>query len=138
MDDLFARSLAIPHSAHVLGWCTPTFVASLPINVNPAGGFNCYFPMPFQDNARITLENIGLENQMVFYQINYDLCKLPEASPDVAYFHAQFRRTNPVPYKQEYVLADHIQGKGQYVGTYMAWQANNNYWWGEGEIKFYM
>lgn len=120
------------------GWCTPTFVASLPINVNPAGGFNCYFPMPFQDNARITLENIGLENQMVFYQINYDLCKLPEASPDVAYFHAQFRRTNPVPYKQEYVLADHIQGKGQYVGTYMAWQANNNYWWGEGEIKFYM
>ena len=26
---------------------TPTFVASLPINVNPAGGYNCYFPMPF-------------------------------------------------------------------------------------------
>ncbi len=24
------------------------------------------------------------------------------------------------------------------MGTYMAWQTNNNKWWGEGEIKFYM
>ena len=29
-------------------------------------------------------------------------------------------------------------GKGQYVGTYMAWGVNNNGWWGEGEIKFFM
>lgn len=31
-----------------------------------------------------------------------------------------------------------MQGKGHYVGTYMAWGVNNNGWWGEGEIKFYM
>ena len=24
------------------------------------------------------------------------------------------------------------------MGTYLAWQVNNNGWWGEGEIKFYM
>jgi hypothetical protein len=28
--------------------------------------------------------------------------------------------------------------KGQYVGTYLYWGVNNNGWWGEGEIKFYM
>ncbi len=28
--------------------------------------------------------------------------------------------------------------KGHYVGTYVAWQVNNNGWWGEGEIKFYL
>ncbi len=33
---------------------------------------------------------------------------------------------------------DSIKGKGQYVGTYMAWGVHNNGWWGEGEIKFYM
>ena len=26
----------------------------------------------------------------------------------------------------------------QYVGVYIAWQVNNNGWWGEGEIKFFM
>jgi hypothetical protein len=24
------------------------------------------------------------------------------------------------------------------VGTYLAWGSNNNLWWGEGEIKFYL
>ena len=31
-----------------------------------------------------------------------------------------------------------MKGKGQYVGTYLAWGVNNTGWWGEGEIKFYM
>ena len=31
-----------------------------------------------------------------------------------------------------------MKGQGHYVGTYMAWGVNNNGWWGEGEIKFYL
>jgi hypothetical protein len=57
---------------------------------------------------------------------------------DAAYFHAQFRRVNPLPYKQVYTIVDNIKGQGQYVGTYMAWGVHNNGWWGEGEIKFYL
>ena len=91
--------------------------------------------MPFRKSARITVENLSREPQTLFYQINYDLTKVDDRA---AYFHAQFNRTNPVEYKKPYVLADDIKGKGQYIGTYMAWQANNNYWWGEGEIKFYI
>ena len=37
-----------------------------------------------------------------------------------------------------YTILDGVQGKGHYVGTYMAWGVNNTGWWGEGEIKFYM
>jgi hypothetical protein len=70
-----------------------------------------------------------------FWQVNYTLTDVPE---DAAYFHAQFRRTNPVPYKQVHTIVDGIRGMGHYVGTAMAWGVNNNGWWGEGEIKFYM
>jgi len=63
------------------------------------------------------------------------LTEVPENS---AYFHAQFRRINPLPYKEAYTILGGVNGKGQYVGTYMAWQSNSCGWWGEGEIKFYM
>lgn len=31
-----------------------------------------------------------------------------------------------------------MQGKGQYVGTYMALTTLERYWYGEGEVKFYL
>ena len=71
----------------------------------------------------------------VYYQINYTLTDVPD---DCAYFHAQFRRTNPLPYKEVYTILDGVKGRGHYVGTYMAWGVNNAGWWGEGEIKFFM
>lgn len=108
---------------------------SLPVCVNPRRGFNCYWEMPFRKHCRITIENIHTEDIILFYQIDYVLTEIPE---DCAYFHAQFRRTNPVPYKEVYTILDGVMGKGQYVGTYMFWGVNNNGWWGEGEIKFYL
>jgi hypothetical protein len=118
------------------GFNTRTFILSLPINVNPNGGLNCFFPMPFRRHARITLENRSPETvEGVFYAINY---ALTEVGDDEAYFHARFSRTNPLPYKQDYVILDGVKGRGHYVGTYIAWQQNNKGWWGEGEIKFFM
>ncbi len=35
-------------------------------------------------------------------------------------------------------MIDGVKGRGHYVGTYMAWGVNNDGWWGEGEIKFFM
>jgi hypothetical protein len=117
------------------GWCVRCNVASLPIAVNPAGGFNSYWEMPFRQSARITLENIGEEPTICYYQVNYALTDVPE---DAAYLHAQWRRSNPLPYKSVHTILDGVQGWGHYVGTYLAWGVNNNGWWGEGEIKFYM
>lgn len=117
------------------GWCERKNVQSVPIAVNPAGGFNSYFPMPFRNCAEITIENIGTEKQIFFYQIDYQLSEVDE---DAAYFHASFRRENPVEYMKPYKILDGVRGKGQYVGTYAAWQVNSNEWWGEGEVKFYL
>ena len=83
--------------------------------------------MPFRKHCRITLENRAEEEVVYYYQIDYTLGEVPE---DAAYFHAQFRRVNPLPYKDVYTILDGVQGKGQYVGTYMAWGVNNNNWWG--------
>jgi hypothetical protein len=63
---------------------------------------------------------------------------LTDVPDDAAYFHAQFRRVNPLPYRSVYAIVDGIKGWGHYVGTYMAWGVNNNNWWGEGEIKFFL
>jgi len=117
------------------GWQKYAQVSSLAVCVNPGSAFNCYWEMPFRRRCRMTLTNIGDDSMVLYYQINYTLTEVPE---DAAYFHAQFRRTNPLPYKEVYTILDGVQGQGQYVGTYMAWGVNNNGWWGEGEIKFFM
>ena len=110
-------------------------VSSLAVCVNPGSAFNCYWEMPFRKRCRITAENIGDESMVLFYQVDYTLTDIPDGC---AYFHAQFRRVNPLPYKEVYTILDGVAGKGQYAGTYMAWGVNNNGWWGEGEIKFYL
>ena len=118
------------------GWGERCNITSIPVSVNPAGGFNCYWEMPFRKKARITLENVVDEEiRGFYYQINYTLTDVPDHA---AYFHAQWRRSNPLPYKTDHTLVDGITGQGQYVGTYIAWGVNNNGWWGEGEIKFFM
>lgn len=117
------------------GWNEFAPVNSLAVCVNPGSAFNCYWAMPFKKRCRITMTNLDTEPMVLYYQIDYTLTEIPE---DAAYFHAQFRRVNPLPYKDVYTLVDGIKGKGHYVGTYMAWGSNNNGWWGEGEIKFYM
>jgi hypothetical protein len=117
------------------GWGRYAQVSSLPVCVNPGSAFNCYWEMPFRKSARITLENIGDDQVTLYYQIDYTLTDVPK---DAAYFHAQFRRTNPLPYKSVYTILDGVKGQGHYVGTYMAWGVNSNGWWGEGEIKFFM
>src|ERR1044072_7634203 len=79
------------------GWQAYAQVSSLAICVNPGSAFNCYWEMPFRKRCRITMTNIGITDMIVYYQINYTLTDVPE---DAAYFHAQFRRTNPLPYKE--------------------------------------
>jgi len=126
------------------GWGQYAQVSSLPVCVNPGSAFNSYWEMPFRKGFKVTIENIAdkpLPGETatniftVYYQINYTLTDVPD---DAAYFHAQFRRVNPLPYKSVYTLLDGVKGWGHYVGTYMAWGVNNNGWWGEGEIKFFL
>lgn len=110
-------------------------INSLAVCVNPRSGFNSYWQMPFRKGAKVTMENLGEERATVYYQIDYSLEEVPENTP---YFHAQFRRVNPLPLKEDFTIVDGIKGRGQYVGTTLHHGANSPGWWGEGEIKFFM
>jgi hypothetical protein len=117
------------------GWPGFAQVSSVPVAVNPNRGLNCFWEMPFRKCCRITLENRNSCQEVLYYQVNYNLTDVPD---DAAYFHAQFRRVNPLPFKGTYTILDAVKGAGQYVGTYLAVGVTNNGWWGEGEIKFYL
>jgi len=135
-DDETTPSVEVPVGDFFgMGWGKYAHLNSLAVTVNPGSAFNCYWPMPFRKKCKITMENIDDADMVLYYQVDYILTEVPA---DAAYFHAQFNRTNPLPYKSDYVLVDKIKGRGQYVGTYLAWGVHNNGWWGEGEIKFFM
>ncbi|MGE4565688.1 MAG: glycoside hydrolase family 172 protein [Victivallaceae bacterium] len=126
LADFFCN--AVKHNAPIL---------ALPINVNPTNGMNSFFPMPFRKHARITLENLHPSEAVkhFYYTVNYTEEPVGE---DEGYFHASFRRTNPLPYGSDFTVAEGIAGRGQFVGCYMTWQQNNDGWWGEGEMKMFI
>jgi len=110
-------------------------VTSLAVCVNSMSGLNCYWLMPFRKSCKVTMTNIDDKAMVLYYQIDYTLTDVPN---DMAYFHAQFRRVNPLRAKDVYTILEGVKGQGHYIGTYMTWGSNSPGWWGEGEIKFYM
>ncbi len=135
-DDEKEPSVECPvGSFFAMGWNEYAPLSSLAVCVNPGSAFNCYWPMPFRKKCRITMENINDKDDMrLYYQVDYTLTDVPS---DAAYFHAQYRRTNP-NVTSDYTIVENIKGKGHLTGVYLAWGVNNNGWWGEGEIKFFI
>ncbi len=136
-DDSDTPSVECPLGDFFANAFIPSYlpVNSLAVCVNPKNGLNCYWEMPFRRHCRITIENESGHDMILYYQIDYVLTEIPQ---DCAYFHAQFRRSNPLARQTVHTILDGVSGKGQYVGTYMVWGTNSSGWWGEGEIKFYM
>ena len=122
-------------------FCAPTAneqyfpLVSAAVCVNPRNGLNTYLEMPFRKRARFEIENISDKDCAFYYQIDYRLHKVEE---DAGYLHTQFYRSNPLTYMTDHTLLDIKGARGQYVGTYMYWGVNNDGWWGEGEIKFFL
>lgn len=117
------------------GWQEFGQISSIPICVNPGSALNSYWPMPFRKSARISMENRGKEDSVLYYQINYDLMELEE---EPLCFHAWFNRSNPLPRKTVHTILDLPEGEGNYAGTAVCWGSNSNGWWGEGEVKFFI
>ncbi len=110
-------------------------IQSLAVCVNARSGMNAYWQMPFRKKCKIVMENLDEKDLRLYYQIDYALTTVED---DAAYFHAQFRRANPLPDKTDHIIVDGITGKGHYVGTYIAHGAYSPGWWGEGEVKFFI
>jgi hypothetical protein len=135
-DDETEPSIEVPlGDFFACGWGKYCQINSLAVCVNPGSAFNSYWQMPFRKKARVTIENLDDEMITIYYQIDYTLTEIPE---DAAYLHAQFRREDPVKQAGTYTILDGVEGEGQYVGTYLAWEVHSTGWWGEGEIKFFM
>lgn len=100
-------------------------------------GYNCYFEMPFSSRAVITVENQHANAvPAFFYQIDYTLGD--EVSSSDFRFHATWRRENPTVLRQDYIILDNVKGRGAYLGTFISLSSLSRYWWGEGEVKFYV
>ncbi|REE57501.1 Protein of unknown function (DUF2961) [Paenibacillus taihuensis] len=108
------------------------------VSMQAGKGLNCWIPMPFRKKAVITIENDSSSDvAMLFYQI--DATVGDELDEQAGCFHARFRRNNPCPMHEDFVIADHIKGQGVYLGTTLGVRSiYRDCWWGEGEVKFYI
>ncbi len=111
-------------------------VNSLAVIVNPTSALNCYWPMPFRKHARVTFSNESDNDmELLAYQITYAESAIPD---DAGYLHAQWRRAVTDRTNPDYLILDEVEGRGRYVGTFLAWTQLSDGWFGEGEIKFFM
>lgn len=123
---------------------------SLPLQMSPRNGkgFNCWWPMPFSNGFKITLENDNPKKFRLYYYIDYEIYEDGfENEKDYGRFHAQWRRENPPivkkrsvssgrryittkpirfmfyglntePLKYNYKILE-AKGKGHYVGCHL-------------------
>ena len=105
--------------------------------VAPNGGLNFYVPMPFRSRAKVEVRNDhGSAVEGFFYQLDYTLDD--EIGDDVMYLHARWNRTNgDNGLGHDHVIAD-VVGEGSYVGTQIFLTQLERFWYGEGELKFYI
>ncbi len=128
------------------------------LSVGHNNALNCFFPMPYQHHARITVTNEGTKVVGSFYyNIEYRSYSHPLPA-DTLYFHAEYRQAQPnhgwtnnwqgngdplvndrtnLTGKDNYVWFE-AKGHGQYVGVTMSVLQNQDGWWGEGDEMFFI
>jgi D-arabinan exo alpha-(1,3)/(1,5)-arabinofuranosidase (non-reducing end) len=111
-------------------------VISMPVVVEDADSYNCYWQMPFRKSIRMEIENqsdkpVGL----LYYNIDWiKKKKLPRKTP---YFYAQYNQAYPTAPNSDYtVLA--TEGKGHFVGCVLGVRSRHPAWFGEGDEKIYI
>jgi len=127
---------------------TVVFSVSASDFMGPKAGLNCYWPMPFSNGAKITIENeCDGDVPAFYYYIDYDELDSPPA--DMGRFHAWWHRNNPcappqhlgkepdvnLTDKDNYLIAD-IRGRGHFVGCNLSVHNLYGGWWGEGDDMF--
>jgi len=111
-------------------------VNSLPVIVEDADSYNCYWRMPFRKSARIEIENQS-DKPIALLYYNIDWIKKDKLPADTPYFYAQYRQEYPVEHGKDYVVLE-TKGKGHCVGTVLAVRTRSPAWFGEGDEKIYI
>lgn len=135
-----------------LGHASAQYFASAPLQMFDRA-FNCWFPMPFTHRGRITVENQGANDAVLYFYINYEE---DENIKEMGRFHAQWRRQlvvkadaptgtwargaiGPINLtgKDNYLVLE-AKGCGHYVGCHIDLDTNEPGWWGEGDDMFFI
>jgi hypothetical protein len=111
-------------------------VISLPVVVEDADSYNCFWHMPFRKSVRVEMVNQSEKPVSLLYY-NVDWIKKDGLPSDTPYFYAQYKQEYPVEQGQDYVLLD-TNGKGHYVGTVLSVRTRSPSWFGEGDEKIYV
>ena len=101
------------------GWGRFAQVSSAVIAVNPNGGFNSYWPMPFADSARISIENRAdrtatdllpdhLRARGGYRRVGLPACSVPAEQPGAAGADA----SDPRPDRRPWTLCGHLSRVG--------------------------
>ncbi len=146
------------------GLGTLRYFHSLAVDVNPGqstldfDGMVCWLPMPFQNGARITLENDGqVENFLLWYHIDYEQYPAGVLPADTGRFHAQWRHVIAAPVRDgnpkntqlgnatvknpggedNFLILD-AEGRGTYVGLFLTVDNVVGTWYGEGDDMIFV
>lgn len=110
-------------------------VVSLPVIVEDADSYNCFWHMPFRKSARVEIINQSAKPiSLLYYNIDWIKKDVPVDTP---YFYAQYRQEYPAENGKDYVLLE-TEGKGHYVGTVLSVRTRSPSWFGEGDEKIYI
>ncbi len=130
-----------------LGHGVPQPFVSLPLSAVGAGsrlGLNCYFPMPFQEGARIEVTNECRTDMVLYYHVDYEVYE-EDLGEDVLRFHAKWRMEVCEPVEAEVNLTGehnylilYAEGRGHYVGCVLSVRASTPGWWGEGDEMIFI
>lgn len=111
-------------------------VVSLPVIVEDADSYNCFWNMPFRKSARVEIVNQSDKPINLLYY-NIDWIKKKSIPADTPYFYAQYRQEYPVQHGKDYTILE-TTGKGHYVGTVLSVRTRSPSWFGEGDEKIYV
>ena len=132
---------------------------SLPLTMSPRSGrgWNCYWPMPFNERTVIDITNEGEQPLVCYFYVDWEQYDAPQA--DIALFHAQYRQQRPTDgwaktgtpmtnlEREESWKRPNLEGEGNYVileasghGHYVGCNLNIDVlerqqfdWYGEGD-----
>jgi hypothetical protein len=92
--------------------------------------------MPFRHGIRVELWNGASRGTTVYFQVDYTL--EAEVAPGLGYLHVGFRRENPTTLRQDFTIADGLEGPGRFLGCNVGVRVLDPCdWYGEGEVKVY-
>ena len=111
-------------------------VISLPVIVEDADSYNCFWHMPFRKSAKVEVVNQS-EKPISLLYYNIDWIKKESVPQDTPYFYAQYRQEYPVQNAKDYLVLE-TEGEGHYVGTVLSVRTRSPSWFGEGDEKIYI